>query len=153
MENKEEIIEQNTTASVPAPKKKKGMAGKIVALAIGCTIFGAALGAGGVIAFNALRGPGRMSIEEFKRDGFPGGQSDRQRPEFPGRDKDSSDSSDQQNDQQNNGQQSDDKQGNFAPGGQGPQGQQPPQGMPNQPGQQGQQGNVNGRQNNSGDTV
>ena len=144
MENKEEIIEQNTTASVPAPKKKKGMAGKIVALAIGCTIFGAALGAGGVIAFNALRGPGRMSIEEFKRDGFPGGQSDRQRPEFPGRDKDSSDSSDQQNDQQN------DQKGNLNPEGQNPLGQ----GQQGRPGNPGQPGNRDDRQNNNnGKTV
>ena len=49
------------TASVPAPKKKKGIAGKVVCLAICCTLTGAALGAGGVIAFNAFhRGPGRF---------------------------------------------------------------------------------------------
>ncbi|MBP5774198.1 MAG: hypothetical protein J6W36_00720 [Clostridiales bacterium] len=47
---------QNTAEPVPAPKKKKGIAGKVVCLAICCTLTGAALGAGGVIAFNAFGG-------------------------------------------------------------------------------------------------
>lgn len=63
---------QLTAPVVPAPKKKSGMAGKIVALAIGCTIAGMAMGAGGVIAFDVLHGhgrPGRTRIEKVDRSG------------------------------------------------------------------------------------
>lgn len=57
---------QNTAEAVPAPKKKKGIAGKVVCLAICCTLVGAALGAGGVIAFTAFGGR-HHGLGMFKR--------------------------------------------------------------------------------------
>ncbi len=55
-------------AAKPKEKKKKGKAGLVVALAIGCTLTGAAIGIGGTLAFMGLRGPGRMRMGNFRQE-------------------------------------------------------------------------------------
>ena len=49
-------------------KKKKGKAGLVVALALGCTLTGAAIGIGGTLAFIGMRNPGRMRMNAVKRE-------------------------------------------------------------------------------------
>lgn len=111
MEEKDEQI----VVSAPVTPNKKGAAGKIVALAICCTLAGGILGAGGVIAFNFLRGPGGMRPDDF-------GRGDRIENQID--DNDSNDSSDKSQNSQN--------------------GQMPPmQGQQGQQYQQGQTGNGN----------
>lgn len=80
MENNVEAVKElpvyqpDVIVSEPATKKKKGKAGKIVALAICCFLAGGAAGAGGVLAYDAFRGPDRTRIEDFRRDGRFAGQ-------------------------------------------------------------------------------
>ena len=52
-------------ASKKKEKQKKGKAGLVVALALGCTLTGAAIGIGGTLAFIGIRGPGRMRMGNF----------------------------------------------------------------------------------------
>lgn len=63
-----------------APKKKKGGKGKIVALALCCFIAGGAVGAGGVIAFDAFSGHGRAGFRGLGHAGRYAGQYDIRNP-------------------------------------------------------------------------
>ena len=66
----------DSIAGEASPKKKKGGKGKIVALALCCFIAGGAVGAGGVIAFDAFSGHGRAGIRGFGHAGRYAGQYD-----------------------------------------------------------------------------
>ena len=108
-----------------SPKKKKGGKGKIVALALCCFIAGGAVGAGGVIAFDAFSGHGRAGLRGLGHAGRYAGQYDirnplddnsndsssdkRQKSERQDRNKDSSDSN--RGDQSNRGQGKTDRDG------------------------------------------
>ena len=58
------------SAPVKKEKKKKGKAGRVVALAIGCTLTGIAIGVCGTLAFMGMHGPGRMWGRNFRQAGI-----------------------------------------------------------------------------------
>lgn len=84
-------------------KKKKGSAGRVVALAIGCTLTGVAIGVCGTLVFMGMRGPGRLwrggfrqragivrtegadSGKDFDQNGANGNSGNRQRTDDNGR--------------------------------------------------------------------
>ena len=71
-------VEQYVPGIMPVPQKKKSYAGRVVALAVCCTLTGALLGAGGVIVFNSFHGHGRMRMGGFRQGAGVVRQYDRQ---------------------------------------------------------------------------
>ena len=61
-------MENNNTSYTPTPKKTRGTAAKVVALALCCSLVGGAAGAGGILAYDAFKGTDVTKTEVSKED-------------------------------------------------------------------------------------